>query len=77
MSVEVQVKDILLQILDVDEKDLTPSAHLRQNLKASSVDLVEILAALENEFDIEISDEEAQDLLTVQAIVDYVAKFAA
>jgi acyl carrier protein len=77
MSVEVQVKDILLQILDVDEKDLTLSAHLRQNLKASSVDLVEILAALENEFDIEISDEEAQDLLTVQAIVDYVAKFAA
>lgn len=76
MSVEIKVKDILLEILEVEEKDIIPTAHLRQDLQASSVDLVEILAAIENEFDLEISDEGADNLLTVQAIIDYVSENA-
>jgi acyl carrier protein len=76
MSISVKVKDILLNILDVAEKDIVPKAHLRNDLGATSVDLVEILAALENEFDLEISDEDGQGLLTVRAIIDYVAKNA-
>ncbi len=76
MSVDMKVKAILLQILDVRDEDIVPTAHLRKDLEASSVDLVEILAALENEFDIAISDEEGQSLLTVQAVIDYVAKTA-
>jgi acyl carrier protein len=77
MSVEAGVREVLLEVLDVEEKDIVPTAHLRKDLGASSVDLVEILAGLENEFDIEISDEDAPSLLTVQAVVDYVMKNAA
>jgi acyl carrier protein len=72
MSIETKVKDILLEIFDVEEKDIVPTAHLRKDLDASSVDLVDLLAAVENEFNIEVSDEDAEDLLTVQAIIDYI-----
>ena len=73
MTVEQRVKDILLEILDVEEKEIVPTAHLRKDLGASSVDLVEILAALENEFDLEIEDEEAQNhILVVQKIADFI-----
>jgi acyl carrier protein len=72
MSVEIKLKDLLLEILDVEEKDILPTSHLRKDLAASSVDLVEILAAVENEFDLDISDGDAETLLTVKAILDYV-----
>ena len=72
MTVEGKVKEILLEILDVEGDDILPTAHLRKDLEASSVDWVEILAALENEFEMEISDEEAPNILTVQAVIDYV-----
>jgi acyl carrier protein len=72
MSVEGKVKEILIDLLEVDESEIVSSAQLGKDLEASSVDIVEILAALENEFDIEISDEEASDLLAVDAIVDFV-----
>lgn len=72
MSVEETVKETLLDTLDVDESEITPIAHLRKDLGASSVDLVEILALLENDFDIDIPDEDGPKLLTVQAIIDYV-----
>ena len=74
MSVEEDVKTILLDILDVDDKDLGPATHIRKDLGASSVDMVEILAALEGDFDIEIPDEDAENLLTLQTIIDYVTE---
>jgi acyl carrier protein len=72
MSVDEKVKEVLLQVLDVEENQVVPTAHLRKDLDASSVDLVEIMAALENEYDMEISEEEAAELLTVRAIVGYI-----
>jgi len=74
MSVEERVKGILLDILDIDEGTVVPEATLITDLGASSVDLVEIIAAIENQFDIEISDEEAQKIRTVRALIDYLKK---
>lgn len=71
-TIEAKVKDILLELLDTSEEKITPSASLINDLGASSVDLVEILAELENEFDVNISDEEAEGIRTVQSIIDYV-----
>ena len=72
MSVEEQVRGILLDILDVSEGDLVPEASLRTDLGASSVDLVEVIAAMENEFDMEISDEDAEKMRNVGDIIRYV-----
>ncbi len=72
MSVQEKVYEILVEILDTSEADLNPEATLIGDLEASSVDLVEIIAAIENEFDMDISDEEAQQLRTVKAVIDFV-----
>jgi len=72
MSVEEKLNAVLLEILDVEEKDITPAAHLINDLGASSVDLVEIVAGVENEFDIDIPDKDAQKIRTVQALIDYI-----
>lgn len=72
MSVLEKVNKILLDNLDVSLADLVPDAPLRSKLGATSVDLVEILAALENEFDTEITDEEARDLRTPGDVVKFI-----
>lgn len=72
MSVEDGVKGVLLEILDIEEKDIVPGAHLMTDLDASSVDLVEIIAGIENEFNIQVSDEDAPKLRTIQTLMDYV-----
>jgi acyl carrier protein len=72
MDVEAKVREILLANLDVTESDITPDASVMDDLGASSVDLVEIVAGLENEFDLEISDEDWADMRTVRALVDYI-----
>ena len=73
MTVEEKVKEILIEILDVEEDKIVPSAHLRKDLNASSVDMVEIMAALENDYDLTIPEEDTENLLTVKAIVDYLS----
>jgi len=72
MSIEERLTAVLLEILDVEEREITPTAHLINDLGASSVDLVEIVAGVENEFDIDIADKDAQKIRTVQALIDYV-----
>jgi acyl carrier protein len=72
MTTTEKVNKILLDNLDIKEADLRPDAMLLSDLGATSVDVVEILAALENEFDIEISEEEAQKLRTPGDIVKYI-----
>jgi acyl carrier protein len=74
MSVEDSVKKILMELLDVEESDLTPEATFIGDLEASSVDLVEVIAAAENEFDIDISDEDAQKLRSVGALSEFIEK---
>ena len=70
-SVEEKVKGILLDILDVNPGDIVPTAAFVDDLNATSIDLVEILTALQNTFDMNITDEEAQGIRTVQDAVNF------
>ena len=72
MTVEETVKKILLEILDITEEDVVPSATFVDDLGANSVDMVEVLADLENEYNIEIPDDDVKDIKTVQDIVSYI-----
>jgi acyl carrier protein len=67
-----QVKEILVERLDIDEDDITMEAHLRDDLKADSLDLVELIMDLEERFGVKISDEEAQSIGTVGEAVDFI-----
>jgi acyl carrier protein len=71
MSHEEKVKKLLLDILDVKEDAVTPTALFRKDLGATSIDFVEFVAALENEFDVSISDKEAEGLRSVQDTVAF------
>jgi acyl carrier protein len=70
VDVEAKVKAILLEILDVNEEEVVPAARFVDDLNATSIDLVEIVAALQNTFDVDIDDAQVARLRTVQDIVD-------
>ena len=70
-DVEEKVKDLLLDMLDIAAEDITPKARFVEDLKATSIDMVEILSALQNTFDIEIGDSDVARLVTVQDAVDF------
>jgi acyl carrier protein len=72
MSVEDKVKEIIVDQLGVDEKQVVPAASFIDDLGADSLDTVELVMALEEEFDIEIPDEEAEKIASVQNAVDYI-----
>ncbi|MDP5015944.1 acyl carrier protein [Anabaena sp. UHCC 0187] len=68
-----KVKAIIVEQLSVDDKDkVTPQANFVDDLGADSLDTVELVMALEEEFNIEIPDEAAEKITTVQAVVDYI-----
>jgi acyl carrier protein len=70
-DVEAKVKKMIAENLSVDEAKLTSEASFIGDLGADSLDAVELLMALEEEFGVEIPEEEAQKLTTVQAVIDY------
>ena len=72
MSDEEIVKEIIVDQLGVDEKQLNPEAFFIDDLGADSLDTVELVMALEEEFDIEIPDEDAEKIASVQNAVDYI-----
>ena len=72
MSVEEQVKKIVAEKLSVEPDEVVPEASFVDDLGADSLDLVELIMAMEEAFDIEISDEEAEKLQTVQDSVNYI-----
>ncbi len=72
MSTAETVKQLLLRHLDADEEKVTPTALLRSELGAKSVDFVEFIVDLENEFEIEISEEDTEALRTVGDVVNYI-----
>ena len=72
MSVEEKVKEIIVDQLGVDEKQVNAEASFIDDLGADSLDTVELVMALEEEFDIEIPDEDAEKIATVQNAIDYI-----
>ncbi len=75
-SVEEKVKQIIVEQLGVDEAEVTPTASFVDDLGADSLDRVELIMAFEEAFDIEIPDEEAEKIKTVQDATEYVDKHA-
>jgi len=67
-----QIKEIIVDLLGVEPGQVTPDARFREDLEADSLDLVELIMAFEEEFDGEISDDEAQQITTVGAAVAYI-----
>jgi acyl carrier protein len=67
-----KIQEITADRLGVDESDVTPDASFREDLEADSLDLVELIMELEEQFGMEIPDEEAEKITTVEEAVDYV-----
>lgn len=74
MTNEDRVKQIIAVQLGVDESEVTPGAHLRDDLGADSLDVVELVMQVEETFDLEIPDEDAENCTTVKDILDYIGK---
>ncbi|EAZ76760.1 acyl carrier protein, partial [Vibrio cholerae B33] len=75
-NIEERVKKIIVEQLGVDEAEVKNESSFVEDLGADSLDTVELVMALEEEFDTEIPDEEAEKITTVQAAIDYVTSNA-
>ncbi|HFB65309.1 MAG TPA: acyl carrier protein [Aeromonadales bacterium] len=73
-TIEERVKKIVIEQLGVKDDEVTPEASFVDDLGADSLDTVELVMALEEEFDTEIPDDEAEKINTVQAAIDYVTQ---
>ena len=74
MSIEEQVKAIVVENLGVNMEEVVNSASFVEDLGADSLDTVELVMALEEEFETEIPDEDAEKITTVQEAIDFVSK---
>jgi acyl carrier protein len=72
MSIEQRVKEIIADQLGVDKEKITPEARFVEDLGADSLDVVELIMAFEEEFGIEIPDEDAEKIATVKDVIDYI-----
>jgi acyl carrier protein len=72
LSIQARVKDIVCEQLGVSEDEVTPEASFLGDLGADSLDIVELVMALEEEYELEISDEDAEKIKTVQDVVSYI-----
>jgi acyl carrier protein len=76
-AIEEKVIDIIVDKLGVERSEVTPEAVFVDDLGADSLDLVELIMAMEEEFGMEIADEEAEKLRTVQDVINFVTSRAA
>ncbi len=76
MAVEERVKKIIAEQLGVEEDEVVSDAKFVEDLGADSLDTVELVMALEEEFEIEIPDEDAEKIQTVSAAVDFIKEKA-
>ncbi len=67
-----KIAEIISEQLGIDINEITPETSFREDLDADSLDMVELMMSLEEEFDIEISEEEAEKIVTVNDAVEYV-----
>ncbi len=75
-DIEKRVKKIIAEQLGVKEEQITPPASFVDDLGADSLDIVELVMALEEEFECEIPDEEAEKITTVKQAIDYIENHA-
>jgi acyl carrier protein len=71
-NIRERLKKIIVDQLGVDESEVVPSASFVEDLNADSLDLVELIMSLEEEFKVQISDEDAEKITTVQEAEDYI-----
>lgn len=74
MKIEDKVKKLIAEKLEVDQEDVIPKASLIDDLGADSLALVEMIMTMEEEFDIEVPDEDAEQLKTVKDAIEYIKK---
>lgn len=75
-TIEERVKKIIVEQLGVDEDEVTPEAHFVDDLGADSLDTVELVMAFEEEFNLEIPDEDAEKIACVQDAINYLKEHA-
>jgi len=74
MSLEERVKKIIAEKLSVEMEEVVPEASFVDDLGADSLDLVELIMSMEEEFETDISDEDAEQITTVKDAIDYINK---
>ena len=74
MAIEERVKKIIAEQLGVEDEEVNPESRFVEDLGADSLDTVELVMALEEEFGIEIPDEDAEKIVTVQNAIDYISE---
>ncbi|MCA9525005.1 MAG: acyl carrier protein [Myxococcales bacterium] len=72
LSIEEKVRAIIVEQLDANAEEVVPEALFVEDLGADSLDLVELVMQMEDEFDVEIPDEDAENIRTVQDAINYV-----
>lgn len=73
-DIEEKIIEIIAEQLAVEEEEVVPEAHFRDDLGADSLDQVDMITALEEEFDLSIPDEDAESILTVMDAIEYIRK---
>lgn len=76
MEILDRMKHIIANQLGIDEDEVTPEVSLMDDLGADSLDIVELIMDFEDEFDMEISDEDVEKIKTVQDIIDYIKNYS-
>lgn len=74
--VENRIRDIIAEQLGIGSEEVSPDAHFARDLGADRLDFIELVMAFEEEFDIEISDEEAENLATLKDVVGFLGERA-